>query len=264
MRRLRRQLAALLLGAALLAASAQAATLTLNGAPLDNGNIPIYNDTAYVPLRSFMERLYPDAVISWDGRQAMVAREDLTLTAVPGERALVFNGTRITLTQPVRLEKGRTLVPVRILAQLLGYTVGWSDKNRTVLLTTPGYRSTYSEEDLYWLSRIISAESRGESWEGKIAVGNVVLNRVASPDFPDTIRGVIFDDRWGGQFEPVRNGTIYNTPTEESVQAALACLNGENTAGDSLYFLAPSLTSNHWTMENRDYVTTIGVHWFYR
>ena len=46
-------------------------------------------------------------------------------------------------------------------------------------------------------------------------MGNVVLNRVASPDFPDTIYGVIFDDRWGGQFEPVRNGTVYQEPTED-------------------------------------------------
>ena len=95
-------------------------------------------------------------------------------------------------------------------------------------------------------------------------MGNVVLNRVKSPDFPDTIYGVIFDDRWGGQFEPVRNGTVYDEPTAESVEAARLCLEGVNTAGDSLYFLAPHLTDNHWTMENRTYVTTIGCHWFYQ
>ena len=50
---------------------------------------------------------------------------------------------------------------------------------------------------------------------------------------------------------------------QESVRAAMACLEGENTVGDSLYFLAPELTDNHWTMENRPYVTPIGAHWFY-
>lgn len=264
MRRLRRQLAALLLGAALLTLPAAAVPLTLNGAPLDVGDAPLYGDTTYVPLRSFLEALCPDARLSWDGRRATVSRGSLTLIAEPGESVLVCNGDRVSLPRPVLLEKGRTLVPVRILAQLLGYSVGWSHKNQTVLLTTDGYRPAYSEDDLYWLARIISAESRGECWAGKIAVGNVVLNRVASPEFPNTIYGVIFDDRWGGQFEPVRNGTVYNEPTEESFRAALACLNGENTVGDSLYFLAPHLTTNHWTMENRDYVTTIGVHWFYR
>ena len=147
------------------------------------------------------------------------------------------------------------------VTELLGGTAEWDRYFQGAAVTSPD--AAYNAVDFYWLSRIISAESRGEPMEGQIAVGNVVLNRVASPDSPDTIYGVIFDDRWGGQFEPVRNGTAYNTPTQESVQAAIACLAGENTVGESLYFLAPELTDNHWTMENRPYVTTIGAHWFY-
>lgn len=73
---------------------------------------------------------------------------------------------------------------------------------------------------------------------------------------------MIFDDRWGGQFTPVRNGTIYQEPTEQSIQAAKLCLEGVNVAKDSLYFLAPALTNNHWIMENRTHVMTIGAHWF--
>lgn len=259
---MKRRFAALLLGAALLTASAQAVTVSLNGAPLDVGEATIRQGVTYVPLRGFFGSLYPDAQVSWDGRQATVTREGLSLTAIPNDTALTYNGSRAALPLPVRLEEGRTLVPIRTLAQLLGYRVGWDSQAQEVSLTPAN--PTYTEDELYWLSRIISAESRGESWEGKIAVGNVVLNRVASPEFPGTIYGVIFDDRWGGQFEPVRNGTVYDTPTEESVRAAMACLEGENVIGDALYFLAPSLTSNHWTMNNREYVATIGTHWFYR
>ena len=124
-------------------------------------------------------------------------------------------------------------------------------------------KEDYTSDELYWLSRIISAESRGEPLEGKIAVGNVVLNRVKSSEFPDTIKEVIFDDRWGGQFEPVRNGTIYQTPTDESILAAKLCLNGANVIGDSLYFLAPALAQNFWIVENREYIATIGCHDFY-
>ena len=94
-------------------------------------------------------------------------------------------------------------------------------------------------------------------------MGNVVLNRVDSPEFPNTIYGVIFDDRWGGQFEPVRNGTVYQEPTQESILAAKLCLEGAVAVEDALYFLAPTLASNFWTMEDRPYITTIGVHWFY-
>ena len=86
----------------------------------------------------------------------------------------------------------------------------------------------YNSESLYWLSRIIYAESGNQPLEGKIAVGNVVLNRVAHPQFPNTVKGVIFQ---ANQFTPVQNGSINRTPSSESVIAAKLCLDGANTAG---------------------------------
>jgi len=249
-----------LLATLLLAPAAHGAELTLDGAPLDLGETPVYEDTTYVPLRAFTEALRPQAQVEWAQGRARTQVPGLAVEAAPGEDTLLANGDPVPLPGAVRLEEGRTLVPLRPLAGLYGLAVDWDPQTGAVALTTPGEEAG----DLYWLSRIISAESQGESWEGKIAVGNVVLNRVESPDFPDTVYGVIFDDRWGGQFTPVRNGAVYLPPTAESVAAAQACLQGENTAGESLYFLAPDLTDDHWTMDNRDYVTTIGVHWFYR
>ena len=260
---MKRQLAALLLGVGLLTAPARAASLTLDGAPLDAGETPIYENTTFVSLRSLIQTLSPDSSVWWEDGQAVAKTRELTLSAQPGDDALVCNGHRVELWQSVRLEEGRTLVPIRPLAGLLGLEVTWVPSTGEVALTT-SEASEDPRDELYWLSRIISAESQGECWEGKIAVGNVVLNRVKSPDFPDTIYGVIFDERWGGQFEPVRNGTIYNDPTPESVRAAQACLEGVTVLEDGLYFLAPQLTENHWIMENRGYITTIGVHWFYQ
>lgn len=74
---------------------------------------------------------------------------------------------------------------------------------------------------------------------GQIAVGNVILNRVASPQFPDTVQAVIFDRKDAVQFEPVGNGRIYQSPSETSVEAARQALAGENIIGDALYFYAP-------------------------
>ena len=258
----RRSLAALLLGAALLTLPAQAVTVTMKGQPMELGSTPLYDGATYVPIRGVTQAVFPDAQILWENGQAVIRYGDTTITAVPGESFLTRNGERVDCGLPIRLEDGRTLVPVRPLAAILGLRVTWYGDTQVADLTD--YWTVYSEDDLYWLAHIISAESQGEPWEGKIAVGNVVLNRVKSPDFPDTIYGVIFDDRWGGQFEPVRNGTVYWEPTAESVQAALACLEGADAVGDCLYFLAPELTDNHWTMENREFVTTIGAHWFYR
>ena len=260
---MKRQLAALALGTLLLTPAARGAFLTLDGAPLAVEAAPVYDWTTYVPRRAVAQALIPDAAVIWSGDHALVQWDDFLLSARPGDHYLTYNETRIDCSGPVRLESGRTLVPVRALAAALGAGVDWDAATGTVALTTR-QPSQDAPDALFWLSRIISAESRGEPLEGKIAVGNVVLNRVKSPDFPDTIYGVIFDDRWGGQFEPVRNGTVYDEPTAESVEAARLCLEGVNTAGDSLYFLAPHLTDNHWTMENRTYVTTIGCHWFYQ
>ena len=98
---------------------------------------------------------------------------------------------------------------------------------------------------------------------GQMAVGNVVLNRVASPEFPNSIQGVIFDRKHGTQFEPVDNGTIYDTPTESAVAAAKAVLAGQNVVGSCKYFFAPALSQGTWMRQNRTYYTTIGCHRFY-
>ena len=117
--------------------------------------------------------------------------------------------------------------------------------------------------DVYWLSRIISAESAGEPMLGKIAVGNVISNRVASPDYPDTIYDVIFDTKYGVQFEPTGNGTIYQTPTAESVTAARLCLDGASVVGGSLYFFNPATAGSSWIARSCTYYGTIGNHRFY-
>ena len=255
--------------AAALCGSAAAVEIEVDGRPLVSDAPPqIVNETTYVPLRAVTQALSPGAEVGWEGR-AVVRGAGLTLTAEPGAPYIEANGRALYVKDGVLARQGRTMVPIRALARAMGAAVEWDASTGTVRVYSGGgpitaASSYYKEDELYWLSRIISAESRGEPLTGKIAVGNVVLNRVGDGGFPDTIYGVIFDDRWGGQFEPVRNGTIYAPPTGESVLAAKLCLEGADIAGDSLYFLAPALTSNHWIMENRPYVMTIGAHWFYR
>lgn len=222
--------------------------------------------TAYVSLRAVAELLAPDAQVSWQNGAARVEADGLELSAQPGDQWLTVNDRVFYLPHGVLLEEGKTMVPVRSLAQALDGQVNWSRETGVVLTAGSGRPdcAPYSEEELYWMSRIISAESRGEPLLGKLAVGTVVMNRVASGEFPDSIYDVIFDRKYGVQFQPVANGTVYNEPTQESVMAAKMCLEGARVVGDSLYFLAPELTNNHWIMENREYVTTIGCHWFYR
>ncbi|MDR5658345.1 cell wall hydrolase [Serpentinicella sp. ANB-PHB4] len=121
-----------------------------------------------------------------------------------------------------------------------------------------------NEDAIFWLSRIIHAEAQGESYQGKVAVGNVILNRVGHSDFPNTIYGVIFDVQYGYvQFSPVLDGNIYNTPNADSVRAAQEVLNGARPVGDVLYFLNPRKATNFWIVENREFYMTIDDHDFY-
>ena len=114
-----------------------------------------------------------------------------------------------------------------------------------------------------WLSRIIHAESRGEPIDGKIAVGNVILNRVKSHEFPNTIYNVIFDRKPSVQFEPIINGSIYNSPGKDSIKAAKHALSGTDVAGKSLYFFNPKIATSSWISKNRPYFKTIHNHDFY-
>ena len=222
--------------------------------------------TAYVSIRTVAGLLAPEAVLSWENGTAWARGDGLTLSAKPGDVWLTVNDRALYIPDGVLAENGRVLVPIRVLAEALGGTVDWSAEEGITLTVGSGQPAVpaYREDELYWMSRIISAESQGEPLLGKLAVGTVVLNRVASDEYPDTIYGVIFDSRWGDQFQPVTNGTVYHEPTAESVLAAKLVLDGARAARDSLYFLAPDLTDNHWIMENREFVVTIGCHWFYR
>ncbi len=247
------------------ASAANTVTLMVDGVALGNTSMAtLHENTTYASLRAVTESLDEQAVISWDNGTAHVKSEYIQLSARPGANYLMINGEKINISGGVILEQGRTLVPVRLLAEAFGASVQWDQKNRIASINSKqSTADKYDPDDLYWLSRIISAESRGEPLNGKIAVGNVVLNRVKDKDFPDTIYDVIFDDRWGGQFEPVRNGTVYMEPTEESIEAAKLCLDGVNVIGECLYFIAPAIAQNFWVPNNREFHMNIGCHDFY-
>ena len=120
--------------------------------------------------------------------------------------------------------------------------------------------SFYESSAVYWLSRIIYCESGGEPLAGQIAVGNVVMNRVKSDKYPNTIYNVIFDPY---QFGPASTGIIERTPTEMAVIAAKICLEGYNVVGDSLYFINPNSSDSEWFTTSLRLNAVIGNHAFY-
>lgn len=120
--------------------------------------------------------------------------------------------------------------------------------------------SGYSSSDVYLLAKVIAAEARGESYTGQVAVGAVVLNRVDSSSFPDTVSGVIYQ---AGAFSAVRDSNWSVSPDATSRKAAQDALNGWDPTGGALYYYNPAKTSNQW-IRTRPVITTIGRHVFCR
>ncbi len=127
-----------------------------------------------------------------------------------------------------------------------------------ITLTGTVSASTYQESEVRILARLVSGEARGEPYVGQVAVAAVVLNRVKSPAFPNTISGVVFQT---GAFDAVWDGQFDMEPTENSVRAARDALNGWDPTGGCLYYYNPSTATNSWIW-TRQVQLTIGKHAF--
>lgn len=259
---MKRNLLCGLLAAAALCLPVQAArpaNLQVDGERLE-ASAYVEEGTAYAPLRQLLETL-GDWNVWWDGAAARAISEDASLSADPDGNVLTVNGRHYPCT--VDVINGRTYVPLRLTAEALGGSVQWDPWLDGAAVTSP--QAEYDAMDYYWLSRIIYAESGAEPLEGQIAVGGVVMNRVESADFPDSVPAVIFEGAGESvvQFEPVANGMVYQQPSDQAMEAARRALSGENTAGNSLYFYAPALSQGTWINGSRTYWQTIGCHRFY-
>ena len=242
----------------------------LDGKEILAGQSRLINSVTYVPLRAFSEAAGADS-ISWSDstRTALVKKGGVDIYVRDGGYYVSALGRYFYSPEKILNIEGRLFVPVRAIAAPFCINVGWDGASRSVILksTSDKLKSAaefYNSNDLYWLSRIISAESAGEVLSGQIAVGNVVMNRRDSRQYPNTIYGVIFDKKGGTQFTPVAIGTIYRTPSESSIIAAKICLEGYSISDDILFFMNPRISTSNWISKNRPFAFSIGNHDFYK
>lgn len=118
--------------------------------------------------------------------------------------------------------------------------------------------SQFSANEVGMLARAVHGEARGESYIGKVAVAAVILNRVQSPRFPNTISGVIYQP---GAFTAVADGQIWLNPTSTSYKAARDAINGWDPSGNALYYFNPNTATSSWIW-NRPQIKRIGDHIF--
>ena len=251
----------------------------------DAQSMPVYIDgllsaRAYISGETVF--LPPEAVCAAAGLSMSWSEDNGTLTlSVPGVVLTGLKGSgyfeadgRYIYAPDGWLVKGDVLyLPSDAIERLFGVRVSVSAKRDRLELSTDKlavisgganyYELNYDAELLYWLPQVINAEAKFEPLAGQIGVGNVVMNRLSSPDFPDTIFEVIYDTEHTVQFEPISTGGIYQDPTEQAVVAAYLCLEGYNTVGDSLYFVNPEFGSS-WFDSSLKLTETIGHHNFYK
>jgi N-acetylmuramoyl-L-alanine amidase len=248
---------ALALGATAQAADTASVAVAVDGVTQERLTAGAYEGTSYVSLYGVTLALRPDAVITWEDGQLVARAEDFTLSARIGASYLVANGRYLYIPGGVKMDDtGDTLVPARTLALALGAAIAWTGAVEFTSGGTPILSGDqfYNAGDLDLLARVITHESGNQPLAGKIAVGNVIINRTRTSGFPDTISDVIYERN---QFPGAANAT----PNAESVIAAKLCLDGAVTVPGALYF--NGVGKSCWASRNKTHLATIGGHAFY-
>ena len=241
--------------------------VSIGGKTLSVKGIEI-NGVAYLPFRA-AGNMIAGSSYSYNSstRTSTLRAPGLEITATDGNYVTYANGRVLFNTTPcVIMSDGRLYIPVSVFAKAVGMSVGVFNGNIRLTGSFKPLVSAdkfYRDDEVFWLARIIHAESRGEPLLGQIAVGSVVMNRVKSNYYPNTIYGVIFDRKYGVQFSPILDGSIYNTPGYTSTLAAKIALEGYDVTGGAFFFLAPELATSSWIPQTRKYAFTVGGHDFY-
>jgi len=130
-----------------------------------------------------------------------------------------------------------------------------SDPTGTTAVNVP---SGFSQNDIQLMANAVYGEARGEPYEGQVAVAAVILNRVESPTFPNSVAGVIFEPR---AFTAVADGQIWLTPNERAKQAVMDAINGWDPSGNATYYFNPDTATSDWIW-GRPQIKRIGKHIF--
>lgn len=212
--------------------------------------------TVYVPLRAIAE--CTGAVVAWNGEQmsASVERNGEIFVYTAGTDAVLYKDTMF--------------VPVRMFCERLGFSVTWDGyycqvilSDAFTVLSEQQTENAYTNEDILLIAQVLQCECAHSSFEGKLAVANVITNRVASQLFPNTVKEVIYDRRYGSvQFTIAYNGKLNNTPNAECILAAKCSLNGTVVAKDCLFYQAEYVT-NSWMDRNRQYAACFAGNKFF-
>lgn len=246
-----------------------AVDLYFNGERLQQENYArLFDGMTCVSVRDFFEAM--GCQVEWNGESGVitVTREDgLDMELIPGDRLARANGRCWYMARPCSLEDGKAMIPLRDAAKVFSCEVTWDSFSRTAFLEggelLESGETYYDQEDLLWIARIVRHESCNQPLDGKVAVANVIINRMNDAGFPSTAEEVIFDTRNGVQFVKRSSKSILKAPCETCWLAAKLALEGYETAPDCFFFASNKVAPTCWAGRNREVYTVIGGHTFF-
>ena len=240
-----------------------------NGEPMALANYArLFGGMTCVPVRDFFEAM--GCAVNWDkaAQTIFITREDgLNMEIYPGDRLARANGRCWYMARPCSADEGMAMIPLRDAAKVFSCTVTWDNVTRTAFLEGGALLESgetfYDQEDLLWIARIVRHESCNQPLDGKVAVANVIINRMRDAGFPNTAEEVIFDTRNGVQFVKRSSKSILKDPCETCWLAAKLALEGYETAPGCFFFASNKVAPTCWAGRNRQVYTVIGGHTFF-
>ena len=222
----------------------------------------VYNSIQYVPIIKAVQCILPDASIDQNDECIVIETKDLSATINLWQEYVIANGRYLYNPNGVLFQESAYYLPTSLISAVLGIKTQNDDAGNVFFLSggdplIPG-DTFYDADALFWLSHIINAESGNQPLRGKIAIGNVVLNRVKHPSFPDSIYDVLFQT---GQFYDTYAGAITKEPNNESIIAAKLCLDGAVVLPNAYWFNGVGIPC--WASSNKTLIAVIGDHAFY-
>ena len=222
----------------------------------------VYNSIQYVPIIKAVQCILPDASIDQNDECIVIETKDLSATINLWQDYVIANGRYLYNPNGVLFQESAYYLPTSLISAVLGIKTQNDDAGNVFFLSggdplIPG-DTFYDADALFWLSHIINAESGNQPLRGKIAIGNVVLNRVKHPSFPDSIYDVLFQT---GQFYDTYAGAITKEPNNESIIAAKLCLDGAVVLPNAYWFNGVGIPC--WASSNKTLIAVIGDHAFY-
>jgi len=204
----------------------------------------------YWALRNFQEKfgLSIDGLAGAGTKAKLVSASNYNRDFVMGQ---IRNGNDFTYYGGVDINK-------QIKPKSSSSNANTTKPNNSSNVTASNVPNGFSQNDIRLISNAVYGESRGEPYEGQVAVAAVILNRVESSSFPNTVSGVIFQP---GAFTAVADGQIWLTPNKTAEKAVMDALNGWDPTGNALYYFNPATATSKWIW-GRPQIKQIGKHIF--